>query len=212
MSAGEILCLLGPNGAGKSTLLRILSTTVLADSGTAELMGTDVARDPTRAKRQMGLHTPDERAWYWPLTGRQNLVFFAALRGLYGPAGRAAVDGALATSDMTDHADRRVGTYSSGMRVRLAAARAFLGSPPILLLDEPTRSLDPVAAAAFREIVLKAAGDGAAVLFVTHDLHEAASIASRVALMIGGRIERSLPAGTPPATLEAALLGASTNA
>jgi ABC-2 type transport system ATP-binding protein len=186
---GEIVALLGPNGAGKSTLLRILGTTVLPDEGTATVAGADVVADPVTARRSLGLMVGDEHALYWRLSGRENLRFFGSL---------------------ADAADRRVLGYSSGMRTRLLLGRALLTDPPLLLLDEPTRNLDPVAAVEFREIALRLAEQrGAGILFATHDLHEATSIATHVAVLSAGRaVLAERVEGMAPARLEARLLEA----
>ncbi len=185
---GGIVALLGPNGAGKSTLLRILGTTVLPDRGRAEVAGHDVVADPGAARRCLGMVLGEERSWYWRLSGRDNLQFFAALHGLRRSAARARAAELLDGVGLTEAADRRFDRYSSGMRARLSLARALLCEPPVLLLDEPTRTLDPVAASSFREEVRRQADAGRAVLFATHDLHEAAAVASRVVMMVGGSV------------------------
>ena len=206
---GEIVALLGPNGAGKSTLMRILATTVLPDGGSARVGGYDVVTQSLAARRSFGLALGDERSWYWRLNGRQNLEFFAALYGLSRREAHGRVAELLAEVGLEDAADRRFDGYSTGMRMRLSLARAILPAPPVLLLDEPTRSLDPVAAVAFRQRI---AGLGRArnmaILYTTHDLHEASAIASRVVVLAAGRVAARLPGGTAPAALEQALLDA----
>jgi ABC-2 type transport system ATP-binding protein len=205
---GSILAVLGPNGAGKSTMLRILGTTVLPDSGHVEVAGHDVVAEPAAARRSLGLVLGDERSWYWRLSGRENLEFFAALHGLRRPVARRRATELLAAVDLTDQADRRFDRYSSGMRARLALARALLHEPPVLCLDEPTRTLDPVAAASFRALVLAQADAGRAVLFTTHDLHEAAAVASKVVVLAGGRVAARADDRPDAARLEAILIEA----
>lgn len=208
VGAGEIVALLGPNGAGKSTLLRILGTTVLADAGRATVMGYDVALDAIAVRRSTGLMIGDERSWYWRLTGRHNLEFFAALHGLRRPAARARAQQLLGEVGLEQAADRRFAGYSSGMRARLSLARALISEPPVLLLDEPTQNLDPVAAARFRETVLELAEErGTGVLFATHDLHEAAEIATRVIGLARGRVAFVREGGTDARELEEAIVG-----
>ena len=185
---GRVVALLGPNGAGKSTLLRILGTTVLPDCGRVEVAGQDVVAEPVLARRSLGLVLGDERSWYWRLSGRDNLEFFAALHGLRRSSARARVGELLASVGLAEAADRRFDRYSSGMRARLSLARALLCEPPVLLFDEPTRTLDPLAAASFRDEVRSQAGAGRAVLFATHDLHEAAALADRVVVLVKGRV------------------------
>jgi ABC-2 type transport system ATP-binding protein len=207
---GEIVALLGPNGAGKSTLLRILGTTVLPDAGTATVGGADVVTDPVSARRRLGLMMGDEHAIYWRLTGDQNLRFFAALSGMSKAGAAARSRELLKALGLEEAADRRVLGYSSGMRTRLLLARALLTDPPLLLLDEPTRNLDPVAAAQFRDAAMGLAkGGGSGILFATHDLHEASSIASRVVVLSAGRaVFTESVEGMDTARLEAALLEA----
>jgi ABC-2 type transport system ATP-binding protein len=186
---GEVVALLGPNGAGKSTLLRILGTTILADSGRVTVAGHDVVQDAAAARRSLGIMIGDERSHYWRLSGRRNLHFFAALAGMTRREAAARSQQLLEEVGLDEAADRRVGEYSSGMRARLALARARLSDPPLLLFDEPTRTLDPLAAARFRENIAQVAGEGrAGVLFATHNLHEAVAISTRILVLSAGRI------------------------
>jgi ABC-2 type transport system ATP-binding protein len=207
---GEIVALLGPNGAGKSTLLRILGTTVLPDAGRAEIQGADVVEDPVTARRAIGLMVGDERGLYWRLTGRENLEFFAALHGLDRSSAVRRADVLLGEAGLDAAADRPVSGYSSGMRVRLMLARALAAEPPLLLLDEPTRTLDPQAAQGFRALAGRLATDRrTGILFATHDLHEAVSVADRILVLSGGRAVLEEAAGmTDAARLEQAFLEA----
>lgn len=189
VAPGEIVALLGENGAGKSTLLRILGTTVLPDAGAARVHGYDVVRSAAAARRSLGIVLGDERSWYWRLSGRANLEFFGALHGLAPRAARERASELLSEFDLTAIADRRFDGYSAGMRARLSIGRALLHHPPVLLLDEPCRTLDPVVAADVRQIVCaRARSDALAVLWVTHDLHEATDVADRVLLLASGRL------------------------
>jgi ABC-2 type transport system ATP-binding protein len=204
---GTIVALVGPNGAGKSTLVRILATTVLPDEGSASVMGHDVVNDGARARDSLGLMLGNERSWYWRLSGRRNLEFFAALYGMRRSPAASRAQELVEEVGLAEAADRRVGEYSSGMRARLALARALLREPPALVLDEPTQNLDPVAAANFREMVLRLAEErGASVLLTTHNLHEAAAVAKGIVLLASGRVVSTRDAGTSAADLEAALL------
>lgn len=153
------------------------------------MAGHDVTVDPRAVRRLIGVVTGDDRAWYWRLSGKQNLEFFACLNGFRRSAAATRAEDLLVQMDLAGSANKRVGTYSSGMRARLALARAFLSDPHVLLLDEPTQNLDPSATVGFREMVTQyIARTGAAVLFATHDLHEAAELASRVAVIVDGEI------------------------
>jgi ABC-2 type transport system ATP-binding protein len=207
---GEVVALLGPNGAGKSTLMRVLGTTVLPDAGTTTIAGHDVAADPKAARRCLGLMIGDERSHYWRLSGRRNLAFFGVLAGMRRRAAEARAAELLDSVGLSDAADRPVLGYSSGMRARLSLARALLADPPLLLLDEPTRSLDPLAASRFRHTARRLSGERqTAILFATHDLHEAVAISNRILVLSAGRLVLEEPAaGLDPARLEAAFLTA----
>lgn len=209
VAPGEIVALLGPNGAGKSTLMRVLATTVVPESGSVWVGGKDVLVDPAGARRSLGLALGDERSWYWRLSGRHNLEFFAALYGFRRRAAAERADDVLTSVGLDQAADRRFDGYSTGMRMRLSLARALLPDPPVMLLDEPTRSLDPVGAASFRDQVVELVRSrNVAVLYATHDLHEAAAIAHRVVVLAAGQVSAVLPRGTSPVVLEQALLRA----
>jgi ABC-2 type transport system ATP-binding protein len=181
---------------------------VLPDAGDVEVAGHDVVGDPASARRSLGLVLGEERSWYWRLSGRDNLEFFAALHGMRRSAARVRTDELLATVGLTAAAERRFDRYSSGMRARLSLARALLHKPPVLCLDEPTRTLDPVAALAFRAEVRTQADAGRAVLFATHDLHEAAALASRVVVMVGGGVAACVDDRPDAAQLERILIEA----
>jgi ABC-2 type transport system ATP-binding protein len=207
---GEVVALLGPNGAGKSTLIRILGTTVLPDSGSATVGGHDVVRDAMAARRALGVMIGNERSHYWRISGRRNLAFFGALVGL--PRREAAIRGErlLEAVGLGDAADRPVLGYSSGMRARLSLARALLADPPLLLLDEPTGNLDPLAAARFRESASHLVNKrGTGILFATHDLHEAVAISTRILVLAAGRtVLEEAAQGLDAVRLESAFLDA----
>jgi ABC-2 type transport system ATP-binding protein len=210
LARSEIVALLGENGAGKSTLIRVLATTMHPNAGQVLVEGYDVLRQPTEAKARIGLVLAEERSFFWRLTGRANLEFFAALRGMRRREAAEETSRVLAEVDLSAVADRRVDRYSTGMRARLSLARALLGRPSVLLLDEPTRSLDAVAASEVRTLIATIARDtGAAVLLATHNLHEAAQLATRTVIISHGRIVESVEGGTESAALEELLLKAS---
>jgi len=187
---GRAFCLLGPNGAGKTTLIKILATLVLPDGGRALVDGNDVERSPAAVRRAIGYAIADERSFYWRLTGRQNLEFFGALNGLRGGRLQAAIADVLRLTGLESAADLRFNAYSTGMRQMLAFARALLADAEILFVDEPTRSLDPQAAARIRAFLRcdLVDGRGKTVLWATHDLAEAAEFAHEIAIIDRGRI------------------------
>ena len=188
LAEGEMFVLLGLNGAGKTTLVKILSTLVLPTAGEAQVYGLDVERDDAAVRRLIGLASPDERSFYWRLTGRQNLDFFAALHGLRGRAARERVGELVERLDLTEFADRRFDGYSSGMKQRVALARSLLGAPRLLFLDEPTRSLDPTAQKQTRALVQELSSQGTAIFLVTHQLDEARELGARFGHMVAGKL------------------------
>jgi ABC-2 type transport system ATP-binding protein len=204
---GRVFCLLGPNGAGKTTLIKILSTLVLPDGGRAAVNGHDVALEPGPAKRSVGYAVADERSFYWRLTGRQNLEFFASLYGLRGRARDLRAAELLRLAGLEAAADLRFNGYSTGMRQMLAFARALLADASVLLVDEPTRSLDPQAADRTRAFLRDelARRQGRTILWATHDLGEAADWADDIAVISRGRIRLDGPAASLAAGGRAAL-------
>jgi ABC-2 type transport system ATP-binding protein len=203
---GQMHALIGRNGAGKSTLLRILATTVLPDAGSASIAGIDVLGRPRDARARVGLCLADERSWYWPLTGRENLDFFARLHGLRSPRRGKRCAEMLRAVGLEEHADRSFNDYSTGMRLRLSVARALIHDPAVLLLDEPTRSVDPAGAAALLALVRTEVIAGRTAILVTHDIREAAHADGATALD-EGRVVASW-AQTAGADQLAAALGA----
>lgn len=188
---GTIHGLMGPNGSGKSTLLRILATLIRPSSGQAFVGDAEVGAAPMAVRGRIGFSTGEERSLYWRLTGRQNLEFYAALHRVSDEASRIART--LQLVDLSQLDDRPVATYSQGMMRRLGLARAILHQPPVLLLDEPTRSLDPGARDHFYQLLQGLCREhNTAVLFATHDVLEAAAICDRVSVLRSGRIVREL--------------------
>jgi ABC-2 type transport system ATP-binding protein len=143
LGAGERAALIGPNGAGKSTLLRMTAGALLPTTGTV-MVGGDPA-DSIAARRRSGVSLSQERSFYLRLSGRANLRFFAALRGLNGRAATSQVDALIDELSLSEFADQPADRYSTGMILQLAFARALIGDPDLLVLDEPTRSLDRAA-------------------------------------------------------------------
>jgi len=190
--AGEIFGLLGPNGAGKTTFLKILAGLILPTAGRALVGGIDVARDDRAVKRSIGFVTSDERSFYWRLTGRENLEFFGRLYGLSAAQARSAGRSLLRVMEMESLADRQFMAYSTGMKQRLAIARALLHDPPVLCLDEPTRSLDPIAAKHLRRFVIERLNRerGKTILLATHNLQEAEEMCGRLVVLDRGRVLR----------------------
>ncbi len=196
---GEIFGLLGPNGAGKTTLLKLLACLILPSSGRAIVNGYSILEQEHGVKSSIGYVTSDERSFYWRLTGRENLRFFAHLYGLSGKALEQRCAELMGKVELDEEqADERFMYYSSGMRQRLALARALLHDPPILYMDEPTRSLDPLTGRHLRNFIREVLveQDAKTVLLCTHNLREADDLCQRVGILVRGRMRR---VGTPEA-------------
>ncbi len=188
VEAGEIFGLLGPNGAGKTTTMKMLATLLEPTSGEARVLGIDVRERPREVRARIGAMLSGERSLYWKLTGRENLEYFAALYHVPPRETRARIDAALAAVSLSDRADDYVERYSTGMRQRLALARALLPEPPLFLLDEPTVGLDPQAARDLRQRVRDLRAQGRTVVLTTHYMDEADQLCDRVAIIDHGRI------------------------
>lgn len=187
---GQVHGLLGANGAGKTTLLKILATLVMPSEGSARVAGLDVVSDAARVREKIGFVVAEERSFYWRLSGRDNLLFFGALQDLGGAERLRRVDETLDVVGLAQEGKQPYREYSSGMRQRLSIARGLLASPEILLMDEPTRALDPPSAAWIRTFVRErlARDRGTTVLIATHDLLEAETTCDRLSLVERGRI------------------------
>lgn len=185
---GELFGLLGVNGAGKTTTIRMLATLLEPTSGTAVVNGFDVLKQPVDVRRSIGCLLPGERSHYWKLTARENLRFFGTLYGMPPRGLENRIEQVLDIVGLSQRADERVENYSSGMRQRLALARAILHDPPVLILDEPTAGLDVHSARMLRRMVQELAATGKTVLLTTHNLQEAEKVCTRVAVIHGGRI------------------------
>ncbi len=188
---GELFGLLGPNGAGKTTLIKILCTLVLPTSGKAFINGLEVTEDGKKIRKTMGYVISDERSFYWRLTGRQNLRFFAKLNNISNREADQKIERLLETLEITHDADRMFKDYSTGMRQRLSIARALFTDPEIIFMDEPTNGLDPPTAQNLRRLVRKKLvdEDKRTVLFATHNLQEAEELCDRIAIIHEGKIK-----------------------
>jgi ABC-2 type transport system ATP-binding protein len=188
---GELYGLLGPNGAGKTTLVKMLCTLILPTTGTASVAGASL-RDERKIRAVSGLVVSDERSFFWRLSVRRNLNFFATMHGLYGWKASSRIDAVLHDVGLVERAHQRFSDLSSGMRQRLAIARALLHQPKVLFLDEPTRSLDPIATQKLHDLIRRVMVERKmTVLLITHDLAEAEKLCDRVALMHQARIQKT---------------------
>ncbi|MDX6209567.1 MAG: type transport system ATP-binding protein [Frankiales bacterium] len=187
VEAGGVFALLGPNGAGKTTTVRILATVTQADAGQARVAGHDVTTARHEVRRRISL-TGQYAALDEAQTGAENLRMVGRLLGLSGAQARARAAELLRSFDLFDASDRRVRTYSGGMRRRLDLAAGLVGHPEVIFLDEPTTGLDPRSRQAVWEVVTGLARDGATVFLTTQYLDEADRLADQVAVIDGGRL------------------------
>jgi len=187
---GELFGLLGQNGAGKTTLIKMLCTALLPSSGSAAIVGYDVVRQARQVRQLIGLVSGEERSFYWRLTGRQNLEFFAALGHVPAATARERINTLIERVGLAEYADRPFRTYSSGMRQKLGIARGLLNNPQVLFMDEPTRSLDPISAQAMRAFVAEyIIGElGCTVILATHSMAEAEELCHRLAFIRAGQV------------------------
>ncbi len=188
----ELFAVVGPNGAGKTTLIKILSGLVLPTKGNATVNAYDIIKDEVKVKESIGLLTGEERSFYWRLTGRENLNFFASLYNLNRSQAKSRIK-ELTRLLGIQNLDKRFQEYSTGMKQRFAVARSLLNNPAILFMDEPTKNLDPLAAKHLREFIKEelVGRQAKTVLFCTHNLSEAAFLAQRMAIIDKGRIKAS---------------------
>jgi ABC-2 type transport system ATP-binding protein len=182
---GEIFGLIGPNGAGKTTLVKVLSTLILPDAGTASINGHDITREDALVRSQVGV-LPGEfsRSLYWRLTGKQNLRFFAEL---YNIRDDSRIESLIDLFNLKEWEDELLMRYSTGMKHKLALARALLNDPPVLLLDEPTTGIDPQASYEIKKLMKNEFSDRT-ILWTSHNLYEIDEICDRIAMINKGKI------------------------
>ncbi len=200
---GEVLVLLGPNGSGKTTALKLISTMLLPDAGSVRVGDFDARRDASALRRQVGIAVATERSFFPRLSARENLDFFATLDEVSRSQRAPRINEVLHDTGLQEQADTLVMKFSSGMYQRLGLARALVKKPNVLLLDEPTRSLDAATTAHFWTTIRALASHQTTVLLATHNFAEAAAVADRLLLLHHGELlaERSLNDGESADTL-----------
>ena len=204
---GAVVAVVGPNGSGKTTLLKVIATLLRPHRGSVELFGQDVAKRPEEVRRQVGLLSHHTYV-YEELTARENLEFAAAMYGLGGAEVAARVDAALRSVGLAAAADRRVRTFSSGMRKRLALARATIHAPALVLLDEPYGALDADGRAWVDERVASFGTQGATAIVATHHVHRVLGLCREVVWLRAGRVAyRGEPEGLPREARRAGVAG-----
>lgn len=191
---GETFGLLGPNGAGKTTLIKILTTLLLPTTGSAKVLGYDVAHRPLEVRKRVGYVFGGDRGLYERLSAFDNLRYFAELYGIAPREQRSRIENLLEMVDLRDRQRDRVEGFSRGMRQRLHIARGLLHDPPVIFLDEPSIGIDPVGARELRATVSALAEAGKTVLLTTHYMYEADELCDRIAILSSGSI---VAEGTP---------------
>ncbi len=185
--SGEVLGLLGANGAGKTTILRMLSTIIAPTSGRASIMGHDVVRAPTEARRHLGFYS-STTALYPRLTARETIAFFASINHYPAPDLADRVGSLIERFNLADYADARVEKLSSGMKQKVSIARTLAHDPPVLIFDEPTVGLDVLNALEVHREIRELRNEGKTILFSTHVMSEAEKLCDRIAIIHKGRI------------------------
>jgi sodium transport system ATP-binding protein len=185
--AGEIFGLLGANGAGKTTTLRMLSTILKPSSGSATLMGHDVAEDPEAVRRNLGFYSATT-ALYPRLTARETLEFFARINGYPEERVKERVDALVARFGIREYANARVDKLSQGMKQKVSIARTVVHDPPILIFDEPTVGLDVLNAIEMQKVIAEFRAEGKTIIFSTHIMSEAEKLCDRIAIIHRGKI------------------------
>jgi ABC-2 type transport system ATP-binding protein len=188
VTPGEVLALLGPNGSGKTTLLKVISTMLLPDAGRVMVGGHDTRTAGAAIRKRVGFVVASERSFFPRLSARENLDFFAALDDVPRSQRNARIDQLLSQVGLHEQSDLLAMKFSTGMYQKLGIARALLKGPSVVLLDEPTRSLDPAAAVDFWDSIKALRDEGATVIVATHNFDEAAALADSVAILQQGRL------------------------
>lgn len=193
LGKGEICGLVGHNGAGKTTLIKILSTLIVPDAGEARVENHDVVKEANLVRKLLGVMTVSERAFYYRLTGMENLMFFASIRGLSLSEARSRAKELLEMVGLLEWKDIPYMKYSTGMARKLALARALITDPPVILMDEPTLGMDPISSREFRRLV-ESLGRNRTVLMTSHNMVEVEDLADRVVILNRGKL---IASGSP---------------
>ncbi|EIJ41388.1 ABC-type multidrug transport system, ATPase component [Beggiatoa alba B18LD] len=191
ITQGELFCILGENGAGKTTLLKILCTLMLPNSGRVLIQGLEVTQHARQIKALIGYVLSDERSFYWRLTGRENLQFFATLQNLSKAVAKARIQTLSEQFALTAYLDKPFQTYSTGTRRKLAFIRGLLTDPPLILMDEPSNALDSLSAMQIWQYIQQTLvkQQGKTVVVTEHNLQKVEQFADRFAILKQGQVK-----------------------
>ncbi|MGA8087921.1 MAG: ABC transporter ATP-binding protein [Terracidiphilus sp.] len=188
---GDRIAIMGPNGAGKTTLLKLIGGLLLPTHGNIIVNGFNTHLQNSAARKSVGFVLNEERSFFWRLTAVQNLEFFGALDNLWGADLTGRIRELIHLVGLEDAADQPFAAYSSGMKQRLALARGLIAEPEVLILDEPTRALDPIACDEMTELILSRIHHGSrkTLMIATHRMEEAMKLCNKVAVIDKGRLK-----------------------
>lgn len=190
VQTGDRIAVMGPNGAGKTTLLKLIGGLLLPTEGEIIVNGFSTLHHNSAARKSVGFVLNEERSFFWRLTGVQNLEFFGALDNLWGADLRDRIRELISLVGLEGNAEKPVAAYSSGMKQRLALARGLIAEPAVLILDEPTRALDPLACDEIIELIISRIYKDSrkTLLIATHRMEEAMKLCNKVAVINEGRL------------------------
>jgi ABC-2 type transport system ATP-binding protein len=188
---GDRIAIMGPNGAGKTTLLKLIGGLLLPTEGSIDVNGFSTLHENSAARKSVGFVLNEERSFFWRLTAVQNLEFFGALDNLYGVDLRNRIRDLIHLVGLEDSREQPFAAYSSGMKQRLALARGLIAEPEVLILDEPTRALDPIACDELTDLIMSRVYKGShkTLLIATHRVEEATKLCNKVAIVHDGRLK-----------------------
>lgn len=187
---GEIVGLLGENGAGKSTLLRILSTMLLPSAGTAQINGYDLLKEPKEVRKNVGILFGSEAGLYERLTARENLKYFARLNAMDKDDAEKRINYLIDRFEFADYADKQVGTFSKGMKQKVAIARSIVHDPSVMLFDEPDSGLDFKAARMVFDFMELCKKEGKSIIFSSHSMENIKNYSDRMVVIHKGKIKK----------------------
>lgn len=191
LKKGEVISFVGPNGAGKTTLLKSISNYLLPTSGSIEILGMDMQKNPRKVRQNLGVVFGGDRGFYGKASARDNLEFFARVLDVKEKDIKTNVEEALRIVDLLDVAEKNTSAFSKGMLQRLHIARGLINRPQILMLDEPTVGLDIESVIAVRKLIKRLAESGRAIILTSHNMTDIETLADRIYLIGNGRIHYS---------------------